>query len=143
METKKQLSAICLIQDVNSGYFLLLKRNNEMRQYNNLYSLAGGRFDEDCDSSLRDTVFREVKEETNITLDYKRTHHIMCGENDNWVIDCYFSHVDMDNVDFRINPDEHSSYVFVPRDEILDYLVGVPVTIDCVKKYIDEIFPSE
>lgn len=139
----KVQSAICLIQDINSGFFLLLKRVKEMKQYSNLYSLAGGRFDENHDQSLIQTLVREVKEETNIDLDLGKTQHLMDGENDGWFIKCYHSLVDMEVETLKLNPDEHSEYVFVSRDEILGMLTSVPVTIECVSKYLNEVMPCE
>lgn len=135
-------SAICLIQDINSGLFLLLKRTKAMRQYSNLFSLPGGRFDEELDTSILDTLRREVKEETNIDISFDNTTYLMGADNGDWNIQCFHSLVDMDEVDLKLNPDEHSEFVFVSREDIMFYLKDVPITIDCVNKYINEVFPS-
>lgn len=126
---KLNFACVCIIFN-EENKLLLVRRSKDDEWMPDKFALVGGRCEEN--EIPEETITREAKEETNLTL--KKPKLVYSTIENNTFLYVFISKVNNTNK-IKIN-DEHSGYVWVDSNDIKNYDT-VPNLVDMVKKAYD------
>ena len=126
---KLNFACVCIIFN-EENKLLLVRRSKDDEWMPDKFALVGGRCEEN--EIPEETIIREAKEETNLTL--KKPKLVYSTIENNTFLYVFISKVNNTNK-IKIN-DEHSGYVWVDSNDIKNYDT-VPNLVDMVKKAYD------
>lgn len=116
----KKIGVIVHVED-SEGKILLQQRGSKSRDENGLFEDVGGKFD-DTDSSFREAIIREFKEEAgedaNIEIGRSIGIYHCFKNNTNWVFVIYFGKY-IDGELKVMEPDKCLGYKFFTKEEAL------------------------